>query len=335
MSWYTTIRRAFGFESPPNVSASVQEMRADYDAAKESRFNRTRIVPTYGAGANYHIRNEWQYFKIVESAWDMIRNDAIINTGVSKAIWNQTGTTVDPSIDGDKTLCDDIRGMFDEWANDRNKCDMRCEASLRRMEHMVGIADFVAGDEFAVLTNAEDGRFAVNLMESQQCRTPQIDQRNVVHGVRLDQHERHVGYYFTSAKNLQPFQLIERGSEQYRPTYDDNGERVVLQVYDHNRCTLTRGVSILAPCFTETGMFQDINFANLLRQQMASSVVFMPTAEQDAALCRGQMTLNTIPEGLGPAGTETHADGSIINTRGIGPGAMLPQRVDGFSPMSS
>ena len=70
----------------PTVDGALKEMmalrqsaQADYQAAKRTRFNqRRKNIPHSGGSADYHIKSEYEYYDLVESAYDLERNDAVV-----------------------------------------------------------------------------------------------------------------------------------------------------------------------------------------------------------------------------------------------------------------
>jgi capsid protein len=110
--------------------------------------------------------------------------------------------------------------------------------------------------------------------------------------------------------------------------YDEDGNRQVFHIYDPKRVTQTRGVSAMAPIFDCLGMFEDINFAKLVQQQIVSC--FAIFKERDATWSG--------PQGapLGATSTQTRSDGSVSTLEGISPGLMISgapgEKLQGFSP---
>src|SRR3989304_7245660 len=83
----------------PNLAEHFADLKADYAAAKQSRFRRRRtgISPT-GSGADYHYRNESDYLRVMEYARAMDRDDVIVGQTVDRSVANeiQDGFTLTP-----------------------------------------------------------------------------------------------------------------------------------------------------------------------------------------------------------------------------------------------
>ena len=61
------------------------EMRQSYEGSKEQRFlERPPDMPTYGAGHDYHVRDETQFYYLIEYARHLENNDPVIAQGVER-----------------------------------------------------------------------------------------------------------------------------------------------------------------------------------------------------------------------------------------------------------
>ena len=80
------------------VATEFDSIRADYDMSRESRFIRRRqgLAPR-GGSADFHYRTEEFYYRDIEKARDMDRNDAIVGQTIDRAVANivQDGFTLD------------------------------------------------------------------------------------------------------------------------------------------------------------------------------------------------------------------------------------------------
>jgi capsid protein len=170
-------RRDYEAES---IVEQFGRLRADYDAAKKTRFKRQRtgIVPT-GSGADYHYRTWQSYAAILETARDLFRNHVLIGQGVRRLVANilRGGFTLDVKT-GDETLDEELVGRWYEWADDPI-CDIQGEQNFHGLETFVLQQTVVDGDVLTLPTR--DGH--LQLVESHRLRTPTNTTRNVVHGV--------------------------------------------------------------------------------------------------------------------------------------------------------
>ena len=101
-----------------NLQAAFGDMRADYDFMKESRFIRRRTgLASGGASADYHIRSEEDYYKGIEKARDVVRNDMVVGQALNRRCENiiQDGFSIHPRT-GDAGLDLALWTLWDEWS---------------------------------------------------------------------------------------------------------------------------------------------------------------------------------------------------------------------------
>lgn len=251
-----------------SVAATFNGMKSDYAAAKMSRFRRRRTgIYSQGSSADYHYRNEADYLRIMEYARDMDRNDAVIGQMIDRAVNNivQNGMTPDPQT-GDERVNELLLAKFTSWANDPMQCDLGGMLTFADMQELVLRAMFVDGDIFAIPTDSG----ALELVEAHRCRTPSNTTLNCVHGVLLSKTRQRLEYWFTE-DDIDPNMPLNRVGDIVKyPAFDAQSWPQVFHVYNPKRASQTRGVSALAPVFDVAGMFEDINFAKLVQQQIIS-----------------------------------------------------------------
>lgn len=246
--------------------------RADFEAAKVSRFNRRRTgLPSMGAGADYHYKNEGDYLRVGEYARDMDRNDMFVGSVVDRAIANQIQTGFVPEPDtGDSKLDQDLKARWIDEKDEPSLIDHEEDKCFSDFERLAARDVAVVGDIFLILT--DEGKLQVR--EQHRCRSPYRSTKNIVHGVELFQGSRRRKSYWFTVDDIDPFfapsrirvkDLVERDSS------DESGNKLVLQMYDPKRFTQTRGITAFAPVFSAIGMHDDIEFATLLQRQVVSS----------------------------------------------------------------
>ena len=295
----------------PSLAENFSELRNDYAAAKTSRFRRRRTgVAAAGSGADYHYRNESDYLRLMEFARDMDRNDCLVGQTIDRAVMNtvQDGFVLDPTT-GDEELDKDLAARWNDWAEDPDQCDTAGERTFWEMETLALRQSMVDGDILAL--PIRDG--TLQMVEGHRLRRPRGTRRkNCVHGVLLDDHRRRLEYWITK-DDVDPMQTVQRVSEISRyPARDKQGNRQVFQIYTSKRVSQTRGVSALAPIFDLCGMFEDINFANLVRAQVASCFAIFRERPTGFSGVGKQTT--------GEQTTDTLSDGSSRTIEGIAPG---------------
>lgn len=263
-----------------DLLSEIGELKADYDMTVPSRFVRQRRgLPSGGGSADYHFRNEQKYYDAIETARDMERNDAVIGPLLDRAVSNEVQegfgleiSTPDPGFNSA------VYDRWVDWANDPEQCDIAGEMTFNEFELMASLAEKRDGD--CLITCLNDG--SLQFHEAQYIGTnARMD--NVVLGVELDSHRRRMAYYL-STDLIDPMRTVVRGgfgaSETRIPCRTPDGMRQAFHVYNSRRTTQTRGVTGMAPILKISAMFEDVNFAKLVQQQIASAVVLLRTRTQ-------------------------------------------------------
>ncbi len=302
-------------------------MQADHAAAKSSRFRRTRTgLAPGGGGADYHVRNPYEYYHLIEVARDMDRNDNIVGTMLNRLTTNviQDGFRVDPQT-GDRALDRELLDRWNAWAGSARACDHSGELTFPDMERLVLRHTYVDGDHIVLLLR--DGR--LQLVEGHRLRTPhQRARENTVLGVEMDRERRRQAYWLYS-EDVAPARLI-RSRQQFHqyPARDAAGQRMVLHVADPQRVSQTRGVSVFNPIVDPLSMSEDISFAKLVQAQVVSCWAVLRSRKEDFG--------TTDSAAHGEQTTQYLSDGSTRRLEGLVPGLEYTGRageeLKGFSP---
>lgn len=299
------------------LSGAMDSLRSDYAASKVSRFRRKRSgVPTAGASADYHYRSDADYLRLMEMARDFDRNDVLVGSIVDRAVTNaiQDGIQIDPGTE-DEGLNADLKARWQSWAADARQCDLAGETTFADMQWLAMRHMLVDGDIVELLNRGG----AVEMVEAHRMRTPTNTTKHVIHGVKLHPSTRKRLEYWLTKPEVDPYKTVSRVSDMIKyPARDEDGDRLVCHVYHPKRASQTRGVTAFAPVFDAAGMFEDINFAKLIQQQMVACFAVIeerpmgftvPKAANEAA--------------IGPQTTETDADGIPRTLEGMGPGMRI------------
>lgn len=305
-----------------NVQSMFDQVRADYDMSRASRFNRRRTgVAAQGSGADYHYRSEPKYYADIEQARDMDRNDGLVGILADRRVDNivQGGFMLDAKT-GDKKLDTDLQQRWAAFASDADECDIAGESTWSEIERQAVRSESIDGD--IVITGTEDGPFQQFESHSIQTKTKVQD---TFLGVTRNKYKKRLQYHVLE-------ELSEHGQKGDSSPIDvrnSDGIRQLFHVYNPTRVNVTRGVTQLAPIFTYSGMLEDINFAKLVQQQIVSCfAVFRKIAASSD---------NPLPsaDGYGDTTTTTTAAGSRT-IEGIGPGMEVTgqpgEELTGFSP---
>jgi capsid protein len=110
---------------------------------------------------------------------------------------------------------------------------------------------------------------------------------------------------------------------------DQKGVRQVFHVDNPNRVNATRGVTLLAPVFSISGMLEDINFAKLVQQQVVSCFAVF------RKLAAGTSSLPSVDGAYGEVSTQQTESG-VRQIEGVSPGMEIigqpGEELQGFSP---
>ena len=310
-----------------NFVEQFADLRADYAAAKTGRFRRRRSgLPAMGGPADYHVRNETEFLRILEYARDMDRNDVVVGQIVDRAVQNtiQDGIGLDPQT-GDAEVDRELMGRWRSWSEDPTNCDVAGEWCWWDFERFALRQSFVDGD--VIVLGLDEG--PVQMIEAHRVRTPSGTKRNVVNGVLLNERRKRMEYWITR-EDVDPMRAISRVSDIIPyPVRDENGDRVLFHPYNPKRSTQTRGVSAFAPIFDLIGMHDDVQFAKLVQAQIVSCFAIIYSREQEFSQA-GQMAAT------GTRTTETLASGTTRTLEGVSPGMVVDGppgvKVSGFTP---
>ena len=302
----------------PKLAETFAGMRADYAAANSSRFRRRRTgVPALGAGADYHTRSPVKFLRMMEEARDMDLNDCIVSQTIDRAVTNtvQDGIGVEPKT-GDTDVNDALSARWKDWSEEADRCDLSGEHDFAEQQWLALRHNYVDGDVLS-LPDKESG--ALEGVEAHRLRSPsnakqnRADGRALINGVLIDGNRRRLQYWLTK-NDINPLQPLKGVTEVRKyNARDAEGHRQVFHLYTAKRLSQTRGVSALAPIFDLCGMFEDINFAKLVHQQVVSCFAVFRQREMGFEVPKDE------PQ-LGIRTSEVLADGSSRMLEGVGPG---------------
>ncbi len=308
-----------------SIAKTFDNIRADYDMSRESRFvrRRTGLAPQ-GGTADYHYRNESQYNNDIEKARDMDRNDCVVGQTITRAVDNviQGGFSLDPQT-GDKKLDQDLWARWQQWASNPSDCDIAEEMTFQDMEHQVMRSMLLDGD--IVGLGIEGGQLQLIEAHSIQCPNREPD---TFLGVTVNEYRKRLKYWILKDATT-PSGSKATKSEPI-DVRDEDGNRQLFHVYDPKRATQTRGITAFAPIMQLAGMFEDINFAKLVQQQVVSCFAIF----RQQALAQGDGALPTTV-GYGNGSTEQTGAGTRY-IEDVTPGMEIigapGETLQGFSP---
>lgn len=285
-------------------------VKAEYAGALPSRFRRTRSY--LGGRADAHYVSTLQFWQLREYARDMERNDPLIRQLVDRAVGNiiQTGMELFPDT-GDKALDEELRGRFLDWGRDPRKCDAAGRLAFPEMERMVLAREIIDGDVFAL--PLDDG--TIQIVEGDRIDSPMRMGGDLIHGVKINDAGRPLEYWFIRDRSTARFAHVlyyawaAEGNVDVRKAVDEDGEPVVLHIFNPQRITQTRGVTAFAPMLDYLGMIEDIQFALIVKQQIASFAAAFIERTTDFQ--------------LGARSSETQSDYSTQTIEELSPGMII------------
>ncbi|HEY0982373.1 phage portal protein [Schlesneria sp.] len=277
------------------VAELFSDMRADYDFAKSDVVRRKRTgLPALGAGADFHFRTESQQLQFMELARDVDRNDLVVGQALDRLVNNviQGGFPLDPQT-GDDEADEILQESWEEWSGDKRLCDFTQTSNWHEKRQFALRSMIVDGDIFKIFTD----RGSVETVEAHRSRTPSGTRRNVVFGILKDADNIPRQVWFTK-EDIHPLQRVHLVN-QTTPYdfYDGNGNPQVLHLLRRRRPSFTRGITTFAPIFTAAGLHDDIQFAELVKQQVQSCIAFLrerPLANADDLISPGSGTAGEV-----------------------------------------
>lgn len=258
---------------PQSLASVYQDLRADFRAGKDTRFvSKLTGVDPMGSGADYHYRQESQWLHMLERARHYQRNDQVVGQGVRRLVANvvQDGFRLDPQTSDEATDAM-IKEDWQAWATDADQCHSEGELVFSEIEALAFSSVVVDGDVFAL--PLETGR--LEMIEAHRCRTPRNTKRNVVHGVLMDDAAKRLEYWFTRDNLGLRTPLARVADVKPYAARDDDGHRQVIHLYMPSRFSQRRGVSALCPVSDTVGMHDDVEFATLIKSQMAALIAIL------------------------------------------------------------
>lgn len=274
----------------------MRDMRQAYAAGGETKFlQRPWDMPAQGAGADYHYRDEYRFYYLLEMSRNAERDDPAVGQGVGRFVSNvvQGGYTYQPET-GVDALDRLLFERWSEWTSDSNArgVDWHGRLCWQQYEELTARRIVVDGD--LGISPLSDGR--LQPFEAHRIRSPvrygssQRRRRFVMHGVELNRSEQVVRYWVSRHEN-DGFYSYSQGDPRdvvSVPAWEVDDltgtvEPAFLHLYNPKRFSQSRGVPVMHAVLNTAGMHADLQFANLVRSQLASYIGFIHEIPQTAS----------------------------------------------------
>lgn len=315
-------------QARPSFFRPPARRELNYAATEPSRFRRTRT--NLGGSADAHYAAEFRFWELREYARDMDRNDVIVGQMIDRAVDNilGPGLKLHPTT-GDKALDLELWERWHEWSTTPALCDIAKKRPFCELERLGLRHRFVDGDSFAIVRQGLESPL-LQFLEGDRCSSPDNLRDDIVHGVEVDFNTDEVlGYLFTKGlpgtrkQHIRRTPLSKESADVIRiPAFSPTGLPNVLHLFHPKRLTQTRGISALAPCFDMLGMFEDVQLAKVVQQQMVSCVAAFITREHDYQ--------------LGNRTTTDNEDGTTNTLEELAPGMIVRlrngEKLESFNP---
>lgn len=262
-----------------DFQAAFQEMRAGYDMAKPSRFRRVREgVSSTGRDADWHIRSQAHYFLCMELSRELERNEPLLRQAVRRLVNNVNPGAMTPDPDtGNDAVDRRLRERWHDWSTNPQKCHAAGKLNWRRMTNVAFARIQFDGDAFGIpITKRSSPRYGtLQTHEGHRCRTPNFSRvdRGVC-GVETDSYGGPTKFWFTK-KPESLHASLRVDAHQPIAAKDSDGHPQVLHVYNPERFVQSRGITAMTPVYDIVGMRGDLEFANLVKAQVASTVTYV------------------------------------------------------------
>ena len=247
----------------------MNELRSDYNAARSSRFRRTRGgIPYQGADADWHL-TQTAMLRMMETFRDFDRNDPIFGQGVTRLIDNVCPGKInlDPNT-GDTQVDQHLTKLWDDWASNPNNVDSAREHDWNIKTNQALRQVIIDGDTFGIRRSTGH----LQTLEAHRCREATRARKSKSNiGIR-----RNASTGEKIAFDLTRVDMGTRGSIKISDVNTSrrigpDGIQQVFQVYNPKRSSMGRGVGAAAPVVDIIGMRDDLDFAKLVQAQVVSS----------------------------------------------------------------
>lgn len=276
--WHSGVAIFRAMSRAASIVEVFQGLKADASQAYE--LARTAAAPgkklsmtgTLGAEADYHIADQNTFLRMVAFVRLMERNDPVIASAARRLRDNVNVGQMTPTPDtGSDALNEHLKGLWSEYARDADQFDATGRFAFEEAADIAYVRTIFDGDVFPV--PRDDA--SVQHLEAHRCQTPHLGKidRGVC-GVQIDDIGKPTRYFLTK-KSLGYGQVVRVGDVEPIDARNRDGWKNVFHVYQPARFSLNRGITSLAPVGTTASRRDDLEFATILKAQVAACVTFI------------------------------------------------------------
>ncbi len=258
------------------------EARADYELAKTAKQLGSRLQrsATYGVDADWSIRNQFDFLQMISFCRDLERNDPLISQAVRRLVSNVQVGGMQPAPDtGEEAVDEHLKARWKDFASNPSKCDATGRMTFETLANVAFRRMIIDGDCFGVPRNDSE---ALLMLEAHRCQTPtssKIDRG--VCGIQVDESGHPVTYYLTK-RTLPLGGPVKVGDVEPVAAFSRDGFPNVFHIARPQSFSLTRGITALAPVASNSSRRADLEFATILKAQVASCTTFIESEDATA-----------------------------------------------------
>jgi capsid protein len=293
---------------------------------------RPKGIAAGGSNADYHWLNESRYYFAMERARYWEREEPVVRAGLDRVVSNvfgEEGPQLNPKTP-DEAFNKDAQDRFAAWADDENACDHEGEDDFWQLSQDLYYATLRDGDQLAL--PLESGQ--IQIIEGHRIKRPTNTKLDCVLGVLLE--GGRAKEYWVSRDDVGVTASISKVGDIVKiPARDEDGYRNAFFPRQRRRKSMTRGVTVMAPAADYIGMQGDIQFATMVKAQVAACFVLIDQLQATAPTAPKLGHGNDGAQ-VGERREELRGDGSRDIIENIGPATRVRSqpgsRLEGFSP---
>jgi len=288
--------------------------RADYMVGDNSPYVRKR-KGLFGS-ADDHLGSATDFYRRIEVARDLYRSEPIVAQLVERAATQtmRSGFDFEPDT-GSKALDDLLFDRMHAWRMDPALCSEDGEMCFPDIEKQLFVSTIVDGE---ILYHIPPEDLRTQMFEADEIRPIKLNKdRNHVLGVDLGENRRRLRYYIVKpGKSLGRYQSYTIEDLTPIDAYNWDETKRCLHLFNNgSRAKATRGITAFHSVIEMIGMYGDIAFTMLVKQQMGASLAWeeqQTEKENKADAGYGETTES-----------EMTVNGGVIDREGIQPGAII------------